>query len=129
MILVEVGQLEAYLLCRTDLTGIVEVLAKNACDREWHRRFVFVKTKEGHLVADVEQHAIMRDRMDLDYQELQEIVECMNMQQKRLLTTMERKQKLDERSTGENSGENFIRKSWSQRTGLRSDQQACDSPS
>ena len=49
-ILVEV-ELEAYLLCPTEVTGIVNVLAKNACNQEGHRRFAFVKRKEGHMVA------------------------------------------------------------------------------
>ena len=35
-ILVEVGELEVYVLCPTGVTGIVDVLAKNACDREEH---------------------------------------------------------------------------------------------
>ena len=34
------------------MTGIVDFLAKNAPDQEGHRRFVFVKTKDGHVVAD-----------------------------------------------------------------------------
>ena len=87
------------------MTGIVGVLAKNACDREGHRRFAFITTKEGHSVVGVRQHAIMRERMDLDFQEFQGITEHMNMKQKELLTTMERQQKNDERSTVENSGE------------------------
>ena len=76
------------------MTGIVDVLAKNASDREKQRRFVFVKTKRGHLVANVRQYAIIRARMQTDYRKLQEIVECMNMGQKELLTTMARKEKL-----------------------------------
>ena len=43
------------------MTGVVDVLAKNACDQEGHRSFVFVKTKEGHLVADVRQYATVRE--------------------------------------------------------------------
>ena len=33
-----------------------------------HRRFVVVKTKEGNLVADVRPYAVMRERVDTDYQ-------------------------------------------------------------
>ena len=62
VILVEVWELKVYLLCPTDVTGVVDVLAKNACDREEHRGFVFVKSKEGHLVADVRHDAIMREK-------------------------------------------------------------------
>ena len=57
--LVELGESEAYLLCLTDVTGIVEVQAKNACHQEGHRRFVFVKTSEGNMVADMMQYATM----------------------------------------------------------------------
>ena len=49
-ILVEMGALEAYLLCPTDVTGIVGMLAKNACDRGTEG-FVFVKTTGANLVA------------------------------------------------------------------------------
>ena len=44
-ILIEMGALEAYLLCPTDVTGIVGVLVKNARDREGHRRLLLVKIK------------------------------------------------------------------------------------
>ena len=91
-ILVEVGELEAHLLCPTDVTGIVDVLAKNACDQVRRRRFVFVKTKEGHLVAGMRQRAFMRARMEPDYQELQVIIGHMNVKQGGLLATMVRKQ-------------------------------------
>ena len=86
-ILVEVREWEAHLWCPTDVTGIVHVLTKNACDREEHRRSIFVQTMEGNLVADVRQCAIMRGRMGTDYQELQEIIEHMNVKEKGLLTT------------------------------------------
>ena len=42
-ILLEVEELEAYLLCPTDVTGIVNVLAKHACNQKGHRRCAFVK--------------------------------------------------------------------------------------
>ena len=42
-------------------------------------------------MADVRQYAIMRARMEKGYQELQEIIEHMNVKQKWLLATMERK--------------------------------------
>ena len=46
------------------------------------------------MEADVPQYAIMRERMDTNHQELEEIVESTNRRQKGLLTTMERKRKL-----------------------------------
>ena len=53
------------------------------------------KQKEGHLVADVRLYAIMRERMDADYQEFQEIIKHMNMM----------KAEIKKWSPGENSGE------------------------
>ena len=76
-----VGNLEVYLLCPHDATGIVDVLAKNTCDQEGHRRFVFVNTEERNLVAGTRQHVIMRARMESDYPELQVIIEHMNVKQ------------------------------------------------
>ena len=69
-ILVDVGELELYLLWPTDVTGIVDVL-------------------EGNLVADIWKYAIMRGTIESNYHELQEIIECTNMKQKGVLTTME----------------------------------------
>ena len=69
-ILVEVGTLEAYVLCPTDVAGVMDELAKKACDQEGRRKFVFIKTKEGNLVADVKRYAIYRARIDADCQEL-----------------------------------------------------------
>ena len=40
------------------------------------------------------QHARYRARIEAHFHDLQEIIECMNMKQKGLLATMERKQKL-----------------------------------
>ena len=59
------------------------------------RRFAFVKRKEGHMVADIRQHAILRKRQDTDYMELKEITEHLNMKHRGLLATMVRKQKLN----------------------------------
>ena len=86
-ILVKV-ELEAYLFCPTNVTGIVNVLGKFACNQEGHRRFLFVKRMEGNLVADV------RQRHETDYKKLQEIIEHRNMKQGELLATMERMQKM-----------------------------------
>ena len=66
-ILVEVGELEACLSCPSDVEGIIDHFSKKAWDHEGRRRFVFIKTKEGNLVADVRQHAILRQRQDTDY--------------------------------------------------------------
>ena len=88
----DVEELEAHMLCPTDVTGIVYVLAKNARDQEGHRRFVIVKKMEGTVVADVRQNAIMRARMESEYQKLQVIIEHINMKQGGL-ATMEREEK------------------------------------
>ena len=58
--------------------------------------FFSSKQRKDILVADVRQHAIMREGVEVDYQEHQEIFKCMNRTEKGLLTTMERKQKIDE---------------------------------
>ena len=108
-ILMEVGELEAYLLCPTDVTGIVDVGAQKVCFRQNQRRT---------FGGNVRQYAIMRGRMDTDYQGLQEIIEYMNVKQKGLFEHHGTKAKIDERSTGENSGENSFRKPWFQRTGF-----------
>ena len=89
-ILVEVGELEAYMLCPTDVTGIVDVLAKTAGGQERHRRFVFVRTKEGKLVTSIGQDAIMRP-IGLPGAS---IIEHMNTTQVEPLATMERTQQL-----------------------------------
>ena len=94
-ILVEVEELEAYLLSPTDVTGIVNVLAKHACNQKGHRRCAFVKRKEGHMVADIRQYAILRERPETDNKELKDIIEHMSVKHRRLLATMERKQKLN----------------------------------
>ena len=93
-ILVEDRGKEAYLLCPTDVAGVVDVSAENACDQEGRRRLVFVKSKTGNLVAGTRQCATMRARTEADCQELQVIIEHMNMKHKELLATMERTQKL-----------------------------------
>ena len=55
---------------------------------------MFVKRNEGHLVADVVQCAILRERQETDDEEFQEHIEYMNVKQSRLLATVERKQKM-----------------------------------
>ena len=49
--LVEVVELEAHLLGLTDVTGIVNVLAKNACNGSGYR-FVFIKRKGSMRVCE-----------------------------------------------------------------------------
>ena len=44
-VLVEVEDLETYLLSPTNVEGIIDVLAWKACDHEGRRRFVPVGTK------------------------------------------------------------------------------------
>ena len=75
---VEVGTLEACVLCPTDVAGIVDNLAKQARDQEGRRKFVLTKTKKGNQVADVRQHARYRARTEADFHDLQEIIECMD---------------------------------------------------
>ena len=75
-ILVKVGESEAYLLCPTDVTGMVVALTKNECYPEEHRRFAIVnKARKFGGRRD----AIMRGRMETDYQELLEIIGYMNI--------------------------------------------------
>ena len=45
-ILVEVGTMEAYVLCLTDEVSIVGNLAKKACDQEGRRKLVFTKQRK-----------------------------------------------------------------------------------
>ena len=49
--LVEVVELEAHLLVPTDVTGIVNVLAKNACNGSGYR-FAFIKRKGSMRVCE-----------------------------------------------------------------------------
>ena len=93
--LVEVEEFQAHSLCPTDVWRVLfNVLAKNACNQGGCRSFVFIKRKEGHLVADVRQYqdAILREGQETYHKEFHEITECMNVKQRRLLATMERKQ-------------------------------------
>ena len=63
-------------------------------------------------------------RQKTDDQEPQEIIDHMNMKQKELLTTMERKQTMMCGALGE-FGRNSSRKSWSWRTGSRRRKLSC----
>ena len=55
-ILVEVEELETYLLGPSDVAGVVTGLAKKACDGGGNWRFVLIKRKEGKLVAGARQY-------------------------------------------------------------------------
>ena len=48
-----------------------DLLAWEACDHRGHRKFVSVTTKEGNLVGNVRQYAILRERQGADYHEFQ----------------------------------------------------------
>ena len=72
------------------------VLAKNACDQEGRRRFVFVNT-------GITQFSIMRARMASD-DEFRVIIEHMNMKQIKAVGHVGAKAKTDERSLGGPSG-------------------------
>ena len=50
------------------MEGVIDLLAWKACD---HRRFASVKAKEGNLVANVRQCAMLRERQDADFRESQ----------------------------------------------------------
>ena len=62
---------------------------------------------EGTLVANARHSAILRGRQGAEYQELHEIIEYMNENQRGLLATMERKPKLMSGALG-----NFREKLW-----------------
>ena len=55
-------------------------MAKNACDGGGYKRFVFVKRKDGHLVADVRHYAALRENWERDHKE---IIKYMNSKQSR----------------------------------------------
>ena len=90
----EVEELETYTLSSADAEGIIGVFAWSACDCEGRRRLVVVKTKEATRVASMKQYAMMRAMQNEEYQELHEVIEYMNERQEKLMSTMERKQKL-----------------------------------
>ena len=98
-ILVEVEELEAYLLCQTDVTVLSMSWPSMRANQKGHRRCAFVKRKEGHMVADMRQYAILRERQETDNKELKEIIEHMGVKQRGLLATVERKQKLNSGAT------------------------------
>ena len=106
-VLVEVEEVETYLLCPADVEGIIDILGWKATDHAGRRRFAARKTRGGNQVANVRQYAMLRGRRDAEYQLLYETIEYMNEKQGGLLATMERKQKLkvDEWSPGLISGE------------------------
>ena len=62
----------------TDPEGIIGVLARSACDHEGHRRCGAVRRKKTTLMAHVKQYALMRAKQDDEYQELHEVIICMN---------------------------------------------------
>ena len=82
-VLVDVEELEIYMLSSTGAEGIIGVLAWSVCDREGRT-----------LVANAKQYAMMRAMQDDEHQELHEVVEDMNDRQERLTSTMVRKQQL-----------------------------------
>ena len=68
VILVEVRELEAYVFCPTDVMGYCRLSGLECVhNQERQIKCVFVKTKEGNMVADVGQYAMMRKRMQTNY--------------------------------------------------------------
>ena len=63
----------------------VEVLADNACDRNGRRR---------------EQYALLRKRLDQEYEELSDAIEFVKDRKKDLLAAMDRKQPLSNGAAG-----------------------------
>ena len=70
------------------------VSAWSACDREGRRRFVAMKAIESTLKTIVKQYAMMRAMQNEEYQQLHQVIEDMNEWQEKLMSTMERQQKL-----------------------------------
>ena len=83
--LVDVEELETFLQGPKDVAGFIAVLARNACDAGGSMMFVFMKRKEGHVVA------VLPENQEIFYKELDEAIEYMNARHSRLLTAMERK--------------------------------------
>ena len=79
--------------CVQDVTGNINVLAKNACHQEGPRRFASVKRIEGHMVADVRQNSILRENTGNGLQGALGD-HHVNMKQREMLATMKRMQKL-----------------------------------
>ena len=65
----EVEELETDLLCPADVEGITDALAWKACDHEGRRRFAAIRTREGTLVADVRQYAMLGRSQDAECQD------------------------------------------------------------
>ena len=64
------------------------------CDHAGRRRFLTWKGKKRTLVANVAQHAVMRVVQENECRVLQEAIECRNERHKRLMSIVERQQKL-----------------------------------
>ena len=64
------------------------------CDHVGRRRFLKRKKTKTTLVADATQYAVMRAVQEKECQELQKAIENINERHKRLMSMMERKQKL-----------------------------------
>ena len=51
--------IKKYILCPTDVEGIIRAFGWKACAYEGRRWFVSIRTKEGNLVANVRQYAVL----------------------------------------------------------------------
>ena len=89
-----VKKLQTYMKGNRQTLKVLSASSPGARDREGHSSCVAMKTKEATLVANVKHYAMMRAIQDEEYQELHEIIECMNERRERLMSTMKRKQKL-----------------------------------
>ena len=91
---VEMEELEKNILSPIEIDDLIGVLALRPCDHEGRRIFVAAKRNQTTLVTNVSRYAVKRAKQDEEYQELHEDIEYMNERQGKLLSMMERKQKL-----------------------------------
>ena len=73
-----VKKLQTYMKGNRQTLKVLSASSPGARDREGHSSCVAMKTKEATLVANVKHYAMMRAIQDEEYQELHEIIECMN---------------------------------------------------
>ena len=96
VLLSSLKKIDLFMLTVHNTRSITQMMQMNwnvvACDHEGRRRAM--RTREGTLVANVGQYAMLRGRQDAEYLELHEIIEYINEKRGRLLVTIERKQKL-----------------------------------
>ena len=82
------------MLSPMDTKDTIGVGAWSPCDHDGRRRLVAMKRKKTTLVANVKQYALTRAAQETECRELQEAIQCRNERYKRLMSLLERKQKL-----------------------------------